>query len=117
MAGLFADLSTPFPGRGSIGRNFLESDPNAAYQALMNQMGLSFQQNPFAEWARKQSGQTYDLYKAALSTRNPAEFDYVDFLEGHGPKLSGLWSGLTPQQRGERYGGGLGKMRYVGFPS
>jgi hypothetical protein len=134
--GLFADLDTPpyaggsfnwtdpaswmgWPTRGSVQQNFLEANPSAAYQRLLGQLGQISQDTPFARYATSQRDDAYQTYLARLAGMGDEaqNYNYTDFLSDWGPKLSQTFQMLSPTQRGEKFGGGLGRSRWIGWPS
>jgi len=123
MAGLFGSMApgalTGWPGVGSVGRDLLEANPEAAYARLMGQMGLDFGPDAntgFGTYARGQSGEARNRYLAELSThQNPDQFNYVDFLDQFGGQLHPSFRMQSAQQQGQRYPGGVQRLRYVGF--
>lgn len=120
MAGVFGDFNFGgWPGPGSIQREFFEANPSAAYQRLLGQMGLIFEpERPFAKFAESQREPAYQTYLAELGGRpNPEQYSYVDFLDDWRPRLTGMWGNLSAAQRGERFPGGVGRARWVGWSS
>lgn len=126
MAGLF-DTSQwqGWPSFGTLGNDFYENQPSAAYQRLLNQMGLGAgAQSPFAKYAQGQRDDAYNSYLAKLGGMangggmgDPTQYSYVDFLQEYGPTLNSSFANLTPSQRGEKFGGGAPRARWIGWPA
>jgi hypothetical protein len=117
--GLFDPINwSGWPTFGSVGQDLYESTPNAAYQRLLGQMGLISSQTPFGKFATGQRDDAYNTYLAKLGNmNNPTNYSYIDFLKEWGPQLSTSFQSQSPEQRGERYPGGVPRARWLGFPS
>jgi hypothetical protein len=121
--GLFDPINWQgWPQFGSLGQDFYESQPNAAYQRLLGQMGLISSQSPFGKYAAGQRDDAYNTYLAKLggmggTGANPGTYNYTDFLQEWGPQLSSSFENQTPSQRGERFAGGAPRARWIGWPS
>lgn len=87
---------------------YLENNQNAAYNRYLASIGIGqTDTNPFAEYARKQFGQTQTGYQTALA-EDPT-MRYQDYLTRLGFRpLYNQFMQLSPQQRGEN------RSRYVG---
>ena len=124
MAGLFDTSSWEgWPGFDTFSGQFYEDNPSAAYQRLLGQLGLISSQTPYGKYAMSQRDDAYQTYLAklggmsGLGLGSPPNYGYVDFLKEWGPHLSSSFADLSPEQRGERYPGGVPRSRWVGFPS
>lgn len=128
MAGLFDTSAwSGWPTFGSLGSEFYEANPNAAYQRLMGQMGLISSQSPFGKYAAGQRDDAYQTYLAKLGNMgenavqnmpgSPTHYNYTDFLQEWGPQLSQNFQALSPSQRGERFPGGAPRARWIGWPA
>jgi len=85
--GLFDPINWQgWPQFGSSDQDLYEANPNAAYQRLLNQMGLGAgAQTPFAKYAQGQRDDAYNSYLAKLggmgfTTQDPGNYTYIDFL-------------------------------------
>ena len=115
-----------WPSFGTLGQEYFENSPRAAYEKLMGQMGLqgANAQSPFGKYARGQSDESYQQYLAKLGgmigtngLSGPPQYSYVDFLSQYGPELSSGFMGLSAEQRGEKMPGGAPRARWIGWPS
>lgn len=86
-------------------------------------MGLISNQTPFGKFAAGQRDDAYNTYLAKLGGMtsggigDPQKYSYVDFLKEWGPSLSTSFMNQTAAQRGERFGGGAPRARWIGWPS
>lgn len=118
---LFADIPWGgWPQHGSVPSQFLEGNPNAAYQRLLEQLGFgAFTSGPQARYAQGLNSEAYQTYLGALSAvPNPDTYDYTSFLDDWWkPRLATGWASQTASQRGERFPGGVGRARWIGWAS
>lgn len=124
--GLFDPINWQgWPQFGTLSQEFYEDNPNSAYQRLLGQMGLIGSQSNFGKYATGQRDDAYQTYLARLgqmaenpnSMGNPQQYGYVDFLKEWGPHLSSSFRDLSPEQRGERFPGGVPRSRWIGWSS
>ena len=94
----------------TLGRNYLESNPEAAFTRYLADNGYR-DFTGLGEFARNQYGRVRAGYEAALAT-NPDLF-FTDYLREHGAGLRNQYLRLTPEQRGEQPNQFAQRARYM----
>jgi len=122
--GMGARATNPWAEYGSVGRNILNANPDAAYQMFTNQMFTdpnnpytSTQGSAFGQYATsgKARDQAYNEFLGWASQPQNYNRDYVDFLQSYGPSLSYHYQQLPLSQQGYQNPGGLGRMHWSGL--
>lgn len=105
-------LLNGLPGSDTFWGRYLEDNPQAGYQRWLDSQGQGGGQTAYEQWAQSQYGRLQRSYEGSLPNR-PLDYSWVQFLQEQGPSLERQFQGLDPRQRGERYGYGTGRTRYI----
>lgn len=86
------------PGATDFNNYYLNSTPDAAFYAYLQQQGLSGNR-PVDTYARQQQGRVYNQYQSQAGA-NPLQ-GFYDYLQANKPNLPGEFNDLSPTQRGD----------------
>ena len=106
--------SNPFGGYNALGIDFLEANPDAAYNQFTTGYGLQ-QYDPFIKNLMDQQDYWKNRYYATSAQPGKLGLKWTDYLNQISGDAGSMWSGMSPQQRGYRSSSLMGTPQFT-FP-
>lgn len=101
---------------GSFQSDLYESNPDAAWQTLLDRLlGVQNAGNNREQFYQRQQQPWYNRYLSSLYAHGPT-YRWQDFLNDYSTDIQNQWNTASDTERGVIPNGGIGRLRYVGFP-